>query len=584
MSNQEQAVDARGRRRFFLSPWTLGIILSSVWFLFLLLYADLRYATNDDKSILRMFMGFQPGGPGSFSLFIHPLIAWPLYYLSLAFPGVAWFSILQLVFLWLANVVIVKSLLQCFMQEGKPLWMGLLFALCFLLILSLPADMRISFVETASLLGAASVAQLLSIGRGTMSAGKYLKRIALSIVLFMLATGMRSETAIPVLGYICIVLFWQALQRPGSGKPRIRRFKRVFISALLFGVTFVGLLSWRAFDIGLQGEESDVRWQQARSQVTDYLDLTALPEQLQSQAGWSAAQTDLLYEWYTMDAAFSTSAFQTVAQSAGDELRTGPRAAITGLMSRSMPLVYSILAVAALGVTCLLWLFLNWSRKQRAPLITLILAGSACAAMLCYLALEGRMIERAVMTPVFLTAVILFCLLPVCLPPTFHLRSLRGGVTLLCCLAVSAAMLASVVPTLVSVRHEPSKSDYSKYTAMDQLGIAHPDLLFIYGNRLVNDLRLFPDVSSGIPTNVTFWGGWERSTKEYRARLAAFGLDGENFTARDWLNPAVRYNSRHEKPDKMLLKYLYEQVDTKVEYESDKISEDLYVHRFFIPD
>ena len=73
-----------------------------------------------------------------------------------------------------------------------------------------------------------------------------------------------------------------------------------------------------------------------------------------------------------------------------------------------------------------------------------------------------------------------------------------------------------------------------------------------------------------------------RGSDEYNAKLAAFGLDGEHFTAADWLRPALRFISLKEAPDEALLAYLRSELGP-VEWEAEKVSAGLYFFRFFQP-
>lgn len=117
---------------------------------------------------------------------------------------------------------------------------------------------------------------------------------------------------------------------------------------------------------------------------------------------------------------------------------------------------------------------------------------------------------------------------------------------------------------------------------MDQQALANPDLLFIYDHRLVNDMRLFPNISGRPPVNLTFWGGCGRGSDEYKARLAAFGIDGDHFTAKDWHHSSIRLLSFQAEPSEPLLMYLHEKLGDAVVCDSQQISAGLYSHRFFI--
>ena len=81
-------------------PWTAAALMSSLLFLAIILFGDLHYANNDDGCILRPFMGFATPQLPTFHLYLNALLVYPLNWLGTAFPGVAWFSYLQLGFLW----------------------------------------------------------------------------------------------------------------------------------------------------------------------------------------------------------------------------------------------------------------------------------------------------------------------------------------------------------------------------------------------------------------------------------------------------------------------------------------------------
>ena len=58
---------------------------------------------------------------------------------------------------------------------------------------------------------------------------------------------------------------------------------------------------------------------------------------------------------------------------------------------------------------------------------------------------------------------------------------------------------------LGAIRRRRSPWDYNAHADMDAQALAHPDLLLIYSTELVNDMRMFPDTSQGVPQNLTFW-------------------------------------------------------------------------------
>ena len=170
--------------------WLAALGMTAAMFALIFLVLDPQYAVNDDSGILRPFMGFETGEPAHFHIYLHGLLAWPLHWLGLAVPGVAWLSWMQLAFLFLASAVCQKSIMQRFAGAKKPLWLGALFALAFTCAFVLPYATRITFTQTAALLGAAAVLQILSVDHAEASYGAVLRGMGLALVLLVLAYGV----------------------------------------------------------------------------------------------------------------------------------------------------------------------------------------------------------------------------------------------------------------------------------------------------------------------------------------------------------------------------------------------------------
>ena len=577
----------RGARR--LSAWTAGVVLSTVFMACLFAYADRYYMTNDDQFLLRAIVGCQPGGSATFHMYLYPLIAWPLHWASALFPGIVWFSVLQTAFLWLANTVIIKSIWQCFARANRPGWQAMIASVGFLLLFAVRADTRITYTITAAMVGGAAVAQLMSIDAVKTPPRAYLGRVSGGLALFLAAASLRNNTALPMIGFLGVALVLHAMQRwpeHATLAARLAALRPQLLALAGLALAYGLLEGGRALDVILQGEQADVQWQLARTSVTDYLRMNLLPGDVIAKAGWSQGQATLLYYWYTMDAAFSTQAFQAAAASAPQELYVTPGAALADLINRTPLTWLAMLTVAMYGVCCFLWVCPRSRGKSRLLTVPLLLAGAGCLGMLGYLALLGRLPERAVMAPLVPLAVVLLCLTPQCLPRPFRGPGLWRGllVRLVPGLVAFALLVATVVPVAASVKRVPPQWDYDTFADMDQQALSHPDLLLIYEHNLVNDTRMFPDFSQGIPTNLTFWGGWIRGTKEYRNKLAAFGLDAEHFTAGDWLNPAVRLVTIDKEPNELLLAYLREQLGSRVSYRREQVSVGLYLYQFILTD
>ncbi len=559
------------------SCWLWGAGITALLWGFLLCFSDIYFAANDDQFILRAMTGFQPGGTPDFHPFLLGFYVYPLRWLQRFFPGVAWYSLLELLLLAMALTVILKSLLQCWLRAGRRLRTGLLLCAGYAALYGSNYLARVTFTVTGAMLGAAAVAQILSIDCQSASDRSLLRAMTLAILLLILCYGLRQLSLVPVLGYCGIAFLLRFCSFFGFGKQTKRSARPMLVAAGLALLILGGLFAGRALEIRLKQKQDALQWQQARSQVLDYINLKSLPSEALESVGWTDEQRILLDKWNTMDEAISTEALRSVRKNwYNSETTTTAGAAIEDLRWRSPWFVQTMVVLFGLGLFALFCAFRNRRENPWLPL-ALLMTGLLCFLFFCYLALKGRLPYRAVTVALLPAAAMVFCLLGECPLPTAR-KVWRAALGIL--LAVS---MAAPLPALLgAVRRRRSPWDYNAHADMDAQALTHPDLLLIYSTELVNDMRMFPDTSQGVPQNLTFWGGWSRGSEEYTAKLAAFGLDGEHFTAADWLRPALRFISLKEAPDEALLAYLRSELGP-VEWEAEKVSAGLYFFRFFQP-
>lgn len=559
------------------SCWLWGAGITALLWGFLLCFSDIYFAANDDQFILRAMTGFQPGGTPDFHPFLLGFYVYPLRWLQRFFPGVAWYSLLELLLLALALTVILKSLLQCWLRAGRRLRTGLLLCAGYAALYGSNYLARVTFTVTGAMLGAAAVAQILSIDCQSASDRSLLRAMTLAILLLILCYGLRQLSLVPVLGYCGIAFLLRFCSFFGFGKQTKRSARPMLVAAGLALLILGGLFAGRALEIRLKQKQDALQWQQARSQVLDYINLKSLPSEALESVGWTDEQRILLDKWNTMDEAISTEALRSVRKNwYNSETTTTAGAAIEDLRWRSPWFVQTMVVLFGLGLFALFCAFRNRRENPWLPL-ALLLTGLLCFLFFCYLALKGRLPYRAVTVALLPASAMVFCLLGECGLP----RLRKSGAAVLCAV-LALGMIDPMSAMLPVLKRQRSPWDYNTHADMDAQALAHPDLLLIYSTELVNDMRMFPDTSQGVPQNLTFWGGWSRGSDEYNAKLAAFGLDGEHFTAADWLQPELRFISLKEEPDETLLAYLRSELGT-IQWEVEKVSAGLYFFRFFQP-
>lgn len=555
--------------------WLVGLGMALTLWIFLGFFADIHFSTNDDQFIMRTFAGSGSEGAPDFHPFVLGIYAYPLRWLNRLFPNIAWFSLLEIGLMGLSTAVIVKSIILRFEQHSarNGFWKGFVASLSFVLLFLFYLCARPTFTTVAASLGAASVAQLMSIDWMQRSRGRMLFSVVSSLFLLILTIGLREKTLLPTLSFWFLVLIHQAFVCHGAENDKKRYIKPlcVFLAAMLLAG---GLVIARELEIDLCKQRQIIHWNETRSSVQDFLLMENISAETREAVGWSDAQVSLLDNWYTMEEAISTEAFAYVYQHENtDQNRPSAGAAVLDFCTLSPKIALSLILLFLIGCGCLLGLTLR--RKGLWTFLALVASAVGCMLMLAYLAIEGRLPFRAVMVPVLPAAVFVFCLMPECLPDK------RWFVTAFYALMI-ACTAVYIIPTAREVQYHQSPWDYNTHAAMDEIALEHPDLLFIYSNELVNDLRLFPDFSNGVPINLMFWGGWQRGSPEYNARMKSFGLDGDHFTPQDWLNPQLRYLTLEQEPHPLLVQHLREKLGEQLRWEQTKMDIALYAYRFYL--
>ncbi len=575
------------RRRAALC-WLTGLGMTAAMFAFIFLVLDPKYAVNDDSGILRSFMGYETGVPAHFHIYLHGLLAWPLHWLGLAAPGVAWFSWMQLAFLFLSSVVCQKSIMQRFAWVRKPLWLGALFALAFTCAFVLPYATRITFTQTAALLGAAAVLQILSVDHASASFATILRGMGLALILLVFAYSLRQVTALPVLGFCGVAILYVAARDYGFGQ--FKSMKPLVASVVLAVVVMAGLVGLREWEIDANDARDYLAWQSSTEDLMDRYGFEEIPQEELDRVGWSANTAAMVgSQWFFLDQSISTEAFDQLTsyvhatRDSSLSARIGEASQVLSTFPTDNPsampslwLLAMVLVISAVGAVLLP------AGDRFKTLWALILTALLAAVMLCYLALDkGRLPLRAALMAVLPAAAMGFGLLPY----TLCGRGARV-LTALCltaCLGLCGWHLVLQLPRLLPDEAYEAElgspvNDLLEYALMNE------DMLIIHDITLVGDTRLFPDTSEGIAHNVSYWGGWGLKSQESIQQFANFGIDLLHFPPETFLRDDVLFATAVvDPPPNHLLNYLREKVDPNVDCMIYGENGFAYFFQFYIP-
>lgn len=554
--------------------WPLGLLLSTVMMGCILLFFSMTYATVDDTLIMRQLMGFSVTEIPDFNMCVTFVLYYPLRWLSLAFPGLPWFSYMQLFLLWFASAVISKSILQCFANARRPLWQGLILAALFHFVLILRYECWVTFTVTAAVLGTAAVLQLLSIDTEHCTGARWFFSAMLSLLLIALSYGMREMSMFPSLAICAAAFVVQGIRRKEAGLEWLRPLAATAAVVVLAVGAMLGI---RALEIKVKpGIQDYMAWQDARSRVWDFLGVENLPAETLEELGMSEKYAALLAEWYQMDGLLDLDTLTRMGdaiEAARDNSLAGHLERIGGQLTALLPAdpiaARSFLALAVLGGCLLLFLFFKGQQSRRASVWGLALGLLFTAVLTLYLAYKGRLLTRTFVTVALPLAALFAGLLPGALKSNG-----KAGAALVC-----AAMLAvcAVYAGPFLERHlsrELTDDELSAETALaaiDDYATANEEYLLIYDNTLSGDSRMFPTTEYGISKNVHYWGGWNAHSPSYNALLESYGFDPDTWSLENFLDPDVRLICGRVEPPVQLVEALNElcEVDCYLDSEWD---------------
>jgi len=512
-------------------PWLAGAIAATLLFAALLAVGNIRYENSDDILLVKGFLGFEGGKPINMTQFLHTVLNWTFYGLSLLVPGIAWFSVVQLFFLWLSVAVIVK----CAIQLGG--WRGVLGAALYLVMFAAFACGRINYTASAAFMGGAAVMQLMTLEQ-TQSKRDFVLRAWLAVLLAVTTYLFRQVTVLPVLAYCLLALAWMGIRQLSNKQT----FKRLAVLAVVLCGVLLALVGVEKAEIILRGEVETLNWQDERTALFDFsIFQEDLEPALAADSALTEKQIRLLQHWYFWDASIDNEALSTLAQAYQEAPKPGVWENLTDFF-RTEPRY--VCAAAFLLLLCA-WVMLCDEKPRWASLaaICAILGG---ALLMLYLCWSGRILARGVDSIFFPCGTLLLALALRCKTPRRKVLAAALCAAMLWTVAQDAAMTLDVLDEnqdWVSMQRE---------NELETFALKHPDKLIVRSPSLLRDTRIFPDVSAGVPANTAIWGDWYCRMPGWRQQMAAFGLDDSTFTLADWTNDVLVFATNESAPPKVL--------------------------------
>ncbi len=544
--------------------WLVALGMTAGMFVLIALFGDVRFDANNDGSILRAFQGYETGVPATFHIFIHGLFSWPVGMLGRLIPGVNWYSWAQLALLFLSITVITKSCIQICMQHAKSPWLGMALAFAFDVSFGVRHVTHFTFTVTSGFLGAAAVAQMLSIPDMNKGVG----RMVGAGMLAALAYALREEALWPCLAICGVAYLYLFFKQPK---------KPMLISLMLVALILGGMIGTRELEKTLNAEYADyLRWQEARYYPLDHYGLWQLTAEDRAMLGWSDATFEMAHLWNFLDADISTEKMEMLTAVLRERVRQVPMAdkftnawhLITGLWTEWEEAIF-LLAWLGVGLLSLLICRSCAARLAVAAAIALTIA------MLFYLGFDNRVTMHAAVLPALAAVTLMMCMLAAHLPD-----GKRGMAS---AMAIAMFVLVFSFPTIQQMR-PPAQYTLASGTVLDDLesyALLHSDDLILYDhNFYAADVRAFPEYPNGMPHNLISTGDWPMRSPQSVELFARFGIDLLQFDPAVFLRDDVYIASILDVPSEEIWNWLNEKLGGGVECELYSEWGSVYIFQF----
>ncbi|MEG1775783.1 MAG: hypothetical protein RR367_04725 [Clostridia bacterium] len=542
-----------------MKPWLLGALGATLLLAVTALCLGLRFASPGDSLILKAFAGFEGGVPVHYHEELHTTLAWLLFALHSAVPGIPWFSVLQLAFLWLSCAVVIKSMARCAELHGLPAWLGALCGGLWFACIGLFSMVRLEHGATGALLCAAAVSQLFSSDYSGADDRHVLRGTLLSTGLLIAGYCFSMRAAAPALCFVLLgaltVRLTDYSHREVARRGMLARKGARGLTLGMWICVFCLMLFMVMRLVELDAMAGDAAWQSARrALVTNPAFPAGVTDELLDQIGWSRTQLDLFASGFLYDSQITADSLRLLNEGLTASAHTGLGTAwsvLSSFFAKHPSLMISGGLCAALALLCVLtaaghkrvtWMLL-------VPIVTL----AAALGWLLVLAQSGRLhMDEAlcVLAPAGTLLLGLALYRPASAPQGRKLPQ-----ALLCTFCAIAAGVGIVNGAAAAAKLPVEQPAFE--AALYEYALSKPDKLIFYTPRLASDTRLFPNLQAA-PHNVVLPDVRNVHTNGLAIQLKQFGIECVSMKPSDFLKPSVLVAGTAKGPWKLLLPYVNE--------------------------
>lgn len=625
------------------NTWALSAFAAVAAITTAALVVPMYFPTNDDAYAIQVFSG--GGGVAAEPLpcvgFINYVLCWVISRLYVLAVDVPWWPLFQLAMLALSLVVIGRALVIARREWGRP-WHAVCELACLVILdFALVAYFvgRMHFTNTASLLMTAAIVSSCSprdVGGASRKAGS---QIALPACLAIVGYAMRSQSGYLGLFFWALTIVALVVRGEGVLRERLRELWRSLAGLGLAAAVILVLMVAHGMGMVAEGMASDDPPEAAMSILTDYprTPYDQDPE-LYEAVGWDRELLQLAGDyWFMMDERVNPEALAYINSHNSepvDQLLENPVATIVARLHY----VSQPVAVANLALTCAVVVTAFALSSRRGERLVLWVMVAVMLALLGYLLIRGRLLERAayavtlpatgaflctalhdsrerkladgaILSLALVTALCVgaLAMLLVRAPTMGKMAAVLGigycvarlvqqalysrcheGSGLVRVTTIGALILVCTValaPGIITVK----KYGIGSWDARSQAAsLANTESLFAYVGEHPDTLYVTAGCNTNIqyvwqgrwPVNQTGWGGWRWDYEWCEEAMRAAGFDGLP-TSEDFFDDNVRFVSADESICDLLLRYMRNTFGADAQMEQvDEISGGMIVYRF----
>lgn len=565
------------RNRRVWMDWAFAALLTAAMFMALKYRTNFRFENSDDIVMVKAFMGFEGGNPADFSLYLHTMLAWAMYGISLLAPGIPWFSLFQVGLLFFSCTVIAKSFFQLAEKTRFPRVTGALASVFFLAAFAAFTCCRVNFTTTAALAGAAAVAQIMTVDFSSPERAPRVRAVLLAVLLLTARYTLRVWAALPSALFIGGVLVWRLVPQGAGANRTPVPWRPVLKTTIVFLSVLLALFAVRQAEIGLRGLRGYMAWNDANGALLDYTDFETNAEPaVRSCCGLASSEIKLVQQWYFLSSDIDEQALWTMANAYGQAERNGWATLGSFFAGNARYPYLAAVLILLFGVNLLRLRRDAWS----SPLLSFA-SLLVTVFMLYYLASRGRLLPRAVDSVLFPSAALNLGLALQGWSGSLR-HGLRTAATVALAVLLAAAWLYNARLTRQTLTLAEDTVSPRREADLESYALQNPELLVVRTPNLLRDTRLFPDGSNGIPGNTIFWGDWLCRTPNWNRQLGLFGFDAEHFTAQDWLKDNIVFAALSPADTEDLRAYIAEATGKQIAAEETGACGTLRFYRFSI--